>query len=200
MRTNRMSRRATSILSASLLAAASLTLTAAPGQTTGWRTAYAIDGDTIVIGKRSVRILGIDTPEVGQRCYKQASAKMASLIQGGVRLRNVSGTDRYGRTLAYVQLRNGRDAGTAMVKSGLAMARYDSRDGYDWHPKEDKYHRLDAKNGPIKCKSGTAKPKPGVYYANCDAVRKAGAAPIRRGQPGYGPHLDRDGDGVACEP
>ena len=38
-----------------------------------------------------------------------------------------------------------------------------------------------------------------VYYANCDAVRAAGAAPIHAGEPGYAPHLDRDGDGVGCE-
>ncbi|MFD9035308.1 excalibur calcium-binding domain-containing protein [Streptomyces sp. NPDC059567] len=38
-----------------------------------------------------------------------------------------------------------------------------------------------------------------VYYRNCTAVRDADAAPIRRGDPGYGRHLDRDGDGVACE-
>ncbi|MCA1199157.1 excalibur calcium-binding domain-containing protein [Sphingomonas sp. R647] len=37
------------------------------------------------------------------------------------------------------------------------------------------------------------------YYANCSAVRAAGAAPIRRGQSGYSRKLDRDGDGVACE-
>lgn len=36
-------------------------------------------------------------------------------------------------------------------------------------------------------------------YANCDAVRAAGRAPIRRGDPGYGRHLDRDGDGIGCE-
>lgn len=40
----------------------------------------------------------------------------------------------------------------------------------------------------------------GVYFANCDAARAAGAAPIHRGQPGYRPALDRDNDGVACEP
>jgi len=39
-----------------------------------------------------------------------------------------------------------------------------------------------------------------VYYRRCDDARAAGAAPIRRGQPGYRPELDRDGDGVACEP
>ncbi|MFD3439625.1 excalibur calcium-binding domain-containing protein [Streptomyces sp. NPDC058685] len=38
-----------------------------------------------------------------------------------------------------------------------------------------------------------------VSYANCSEVRAAGAAPIRTGDPGYGRHLDRDGDGVACE-
>lgn len=38
-----------------------------------------------------------------------------------------------------------------------------------------------------------------VYYRNCSAARAAGAAPIYRGSPGYGSHLDRDGDGVACE-
>lgn len=37
------------------------------------------------------------------------------------------------------------------------------------------------------------------YYANCDEARAAGAAPLHRGEPGYAPHLDRDGDGVACE-
>ena len=38
-----------------------------------------------------------------------------------------------------------------------------------------------------------------VYYKNCSAVRAAGKAPIYRGQPGYASHLDRDGDGIACE-
>ena len=38
-----------------------------------------------------------------------------------------------------------------------------------------------------------------VYYANCDAARAAGAAPISRGEPGYRSALDRDNDGVACD-
>ncbi|QEH81597.1 excalibur calcium-binding domain-containing protein [Sphingomonas sp. C8-2] len=36
-------------------------------------------------------------------------------------------------------------------------------------------------------------------YANCTAARAAGAAPVYAGTPGYGPHLDRDGDGIGCE-
>ena len=36
-------------------------------------------------------------------------------------------------------------------------------------------------------------------FENCSAARAAGAAPVRRGDPGYAGHLDRDGDGVGCE-
>lgn len=38
-----------------------------------------------------------------------------------------------------------------------------------------------------------------VHYDNCDAARADGAAPVYVGDPGYGSHLDRDGDGVGCE-
>lgn len=37
-------------------------------------------------------------------------------------------------------------------------------------------------------------------FANCDEARAAGAAPVLRGEPGYGPHLDGDNDGIGCEP
>ncbi|MET9029345.1 excalibur calcium-binding domain-containing protein [Nocardia sp. NPDC004168] len=40
---------------------------------------------------------------------------------------------------------------------------------------------------------------PSVYYSNCAAARAAGAAPLRRGEPGYRAELDRDKDGIACE-
>ncbi len=36
-------------------------------------------------------------------------------------------------------------------------------------------------------------------YDTCGDARAAGAAPVRAGDPGYGSHLDRDGDGVGCE-
>ncbi|WP_413818568.1 excalibur calcium-binding domain-containing protein [Sphingobium sp.] len=39
----------------------------------------------------------------------------------------------------------------------------------------------------------------GGASANCSAARTAGAAPVRSGDPGYGRHLDRDGDGIGCE-
>ncbi len=38
-----------------------------------------------------------------------------------------------------------------------------------------------------------------AYYKNCTAARAAGVTPLYAGDPGYASHLDRDGDGVACE-
>lgn len=39
----------------------------------------------------------------------------------------------------------------------------------------------------------------GAAFRNCAAARAAGAAPVMRGEAGYGAHLDRDDDGVGCE-
>ena len=80
----------------------------------------------------------------------------------------------------------------------------------------------DRKNGGYHChrspgpSASSAQPEPGYSarnnltgyvtpasgggaYRNCTAARAAGAAPVRRGDSGYGTHLDRDGDGVGCE-
>lgn len=63
----------------------------------------------------------------------------------------------------------------------------------------------DRKNGGYHCHGGgRSAPAPvprasGQSFANCAAARAAGAAPVRRGDPGYGRHLDRDNDGVGCE-
>ena len=62
------------------------------------------------------------------------------------------------------------------------------------------YHCHGGKSSPSpKPKAQTLKGGGSVYYPNCSAARAAGAAPVRRGDPGYAPHLDRDNDGVGCE-
>jgi hypothetical protein len=38
-----------------------------------------------------------------------------------------------------------------------------------------------------------------TYYKNCAQAWAAGVAPLHKGDPGYRPGLDRDGDGIACE-
>ncbi|WP_093085633.1 excalibur calcium-binding domain-containing protein [Sphingobium sp. AP50] len=49
-------------------------------------------------------------------------------------------------------------------------------------------------------KRQTPQPAASWSYRNCRDASAAGAAPIYRGQPGYGAHMDGDNDGIACEP
>src|SRR5688500_16311763 len=46
---------------------------------------------------------------------------------------------------------------------------------------------------------GSRAPDAQVHYPACGAAGAVRATPIRQGEPGYGRHLDRDGDGIACE-
>ena len=97
-----------------------------------------VDGDTIELGNgQTVRVVGIDTPERGECGYEKASDNLARLVLGKrVRLADSDeDTDRYGRLLRYVDV-GSVDAGLAQIKQGFAIARYDSRDGYGFHPRE----------------------------------------------------------------
>ena len=39
----------------------------------------------------------------------------------------------------------------------------------------------------------------GHTFRDCSEARAAGHSSIPRGTYGFGPHLDRDGDGIGCE-
>jgi endonuclease YncB( thermonuclease family) len=91
------------------------------------------DGDTLKVrirgvGVRSVRILGIDTPEVygGRECGGHAaSAHMELLAPVGSRVQlesdpSQADRDRYGRWLRYVA-RKGLDVGREQIRRGLAV-------------------------------------------------------------------------------
>jgi endonuclease YncB( thermonuclease family) len=44
---------------------------------------------------------------------------------------------------------DGRDTGLVLIRKGLAIARYDSLDGYAWHPRQEQYRRADANNPDV---------------------------------------------------
>ena len=89
-----------------------------------------VDGDTVrLAGLGSVRLIGIDTPEVyGGRveCFgPEASAFARSVLRPGTRVRYRVGAeprDRYGRLLAYVWLRDGRLFNAMLAERGYATA------------------------------------------------------------------------------
>jgi hypothetical protein len=60
-------------------------------------------------------------------------------------------------------------------------------------------HRGGSSRASSKRSYGALSAVGGGAFRNCAAARAAGAAPVRRGDPGYGSHLDRDNDGVGCE-
>lgn len=102
------------------------------GSSTGVLTGHArvIDGDTIAIRGRRIRLEGIDAPETAQTCWRNGtpfacgvwSAGILRELIGGRPVRCVeSGRDRYGRVLA-VCFAGGTDLNAAMVRLGAALA------------------------------------------------------------------------------
>ncbi|WP_254812668.1 HtaA domain-containing protein [Streptomyces cavourensis] len=65
------------------------------------------------------------------------------------------------------------------------------------------YHKgdeLDALTAAVSLdKDATLPPGGSTEYRNCAEAEAAGVTPIKKGDPGYAAHLDRDGDGIACE-
>lgn len=130
----------------------------ASGARTPARVQRVVDGDTLKVrlrdGRRvTVRVIGIDTPETKKpdtpiQCGgPQASAAMAGIVIRGsgrrargrdvvlVRDPTQDAKDRFGRTLAYVDL-DGRDVGEQLVAAGWARAvaydgRYQRQSRYD---------------------------------------------------------------------
>jgi endonuclease YncB( thermonuclease family) len=170
-----------------------------------------IDGDTIEVSDGSrVRLIGIDTPERGACGWSQAGAALEAFVAGRA-VTLVAGaandTDRYGRLLRYVDV-DGTDINLEMVRSGLAIARYDSRDGYGAHPRQQTYIDADRDTPSSNvCPDGTGTSTDSTSEVDADprfaTCREAAAA-------GYGPYLDGtdieyawygdgDGDGVVCE-
>lgn len=136
------------------------TTTTAPSTTTtapvGETVSRVIDGDTIEMANGTrVRLIGIDTPERGDCGYDQASGALSDLIAGQpVTLTSGAADeyDRYGRLLRYVGTYDGLDAGQELIDRGAAIARYDSRDGYGAHPRQDAYVTADAAT-PALCEA-----------------------------------------------
>jgi len=83
-----------------------------------------IDGDTIVLaGDRTVRYIGIDTPEKGEPYYEEAKEANRRLVEGKeVKLElDEEEKDRYGRTLAYVYVGD-TFINAQLVREGYARA------------------------------------------------------------------------------
>jgi len=92
--------------------------------------ARVVDGDSLAIGGRRLRLKGIDAPELKQRCHRHGfeygcGVESASYLRGllggqAVRCKG-EGIDRYGRDLVRC-MAGGVDLNETMVRSGHAIA------------------------------------------------------------------------------
>jgi micrococcal nuclease len=84
---------------------------------------YVVDGDTIDVQLgdfiQRVRYIGMNTPERGEPCAREATAANMALVDGQTvtMARDVSETDRYGRPLRYVYAK-GVFVNAALVADG----------------------------------------------------------------------------------
>ena len=124
---------------------------------TTWKVTKVIDGDTFEVSsnfgdKEKVRLIGIETPEQGELCFKEAGAKLSALILNKnvdlVASTSTENRERNGRLLRYVEI-DGQDVGLQMITDGWAVAAYDSqttgKTKYKWHEREDLYRSEDEK-------------------------------------------------------
>lgn len=176
-----------------------------------------IDGDTVRTTKGTIRLVGVDTPERG-RCgavqatrIAQRTAPKGTVVRLG-NPRSVDNRDRYDRRLRYVVNTAGKvDIAAKQIRKG-SKARYDSRDGYDWHPKQARYRTLDRKHRDHRCSSATSGGGTSGNPYQDRANRPVSASnpdldcgdipsrykPVRIHRTDYH-RLDGDGDGWGCE-
>jgi micrococcal nuclease len=86
-----------------------------------------IDGDTLTVAALSdeltVRLFGVDTPERGERCYREATDRLAALAGTQVQLLpDERLQDRFGRELRYVYSVDGVLIDEALVAEGYGVA------------------------------------------------------------------------------
>lgn len=83
--------------------------------------ARVVDGDTIVVQKISIRLYGIDAPEMDHPHGERAKWALVDMCKGQTIRAVVTDVDAYGRTVAKCYLPDGRDLSAEMVKCGLAI-------------------------------------------------------------------------------
>lgn len=93
--------------------------------------AEAVDGDSLRLGGREVRLKGIDAPELGQYCQNRvgrdypcglaAKKWLRARTLRGAFICRIEGADRYGRLLGVCSL-GSEEVNRQMVRDGLAVA------------------------------------------------------------------------------
>lgn len=80
-----------------------------------------IDGDTVVVNGSSMRLLGINCPEKGERYYDEAGTFLGDLVMNKTIVMKGKGVDRYNRGLVYLfDIDNEININLEIVENGYA--------------------------------------------------------------------------------
>lgn len=82
---------------------------------------YVVDGDTIRIGKVSLRLAGIDAPELEHPWGKKAKWELVHLCRGQTITAEIEQGMSYDRVVATCYLSDGTDLSAEMVRRGMAL-------------------------------------------------------------------------------
>lgn len=98
-----------------------------------------IDGDSLRIGARTVRLQGVDAVEYQQpcrtaegaewRCGVDARKALAALVSKGELVCEAHATDSFGRAVSSCSVRGVADLGAALVEQGWAVSGDGEREG-----------------------------------------------------------------------
>ncbi len=88
------------------------------------RVQRVVDGDSLIVDGRDVRLIGINAPERGDAQHVAAREHLRSLVDGETVYleRDVERRDQYGRELAYVYRDDGTFVNHEMLRAGYAQA------------------------------------------------------------------------------
>lgn len=154
-------------------------------------------------------------------CGREAGGLLAGLVAGRIVSCTARHRDAYRRIVATCHVGE-RDLAGVMVREGLAVALPRFSFAYveteakakafkmalwsssfeipaDYRAANTQLFKAPVVTTAARSSRAAKRVQAPVAFRNCAAARAAGAAPLYRGQPGYGAHMDGDGDGVACE-
>jgi endonuclease YncB( thermonuclease family) len=166
----------------------------------GFEPDYPIREMEVQDGKK-VQIAGLAQPGA---CWAQSAVEFTRKTLNG---KTVKYTATFG-TAARVLMADGSDFAVEAVRRGMgraepgstttlrsAQSAAEQADVGLWGGACDGKDTLEQAEAQNQAPRGSDD----IYFASCDAARRAGTTPIVIGQPGYGKHLDLDGDGIACD-
>ncbi len=83
--------------------------------------AWVTDGDTIMIDGVTIRLFGIDAPEMDHPYGKVARSALIRMCKGQRVRAEFDGSASHDRLVARCYLEDGRDISAEMVRAGLAL-------------------------------------------------------------------------------